>query len=55
MELEMAVAGFCLSVPRAALEELRGLGRSKEGISFRQGGVDISVQVDVKAQMKQAA
>lgn len=55
MSLEMAVAGFCLYVPRAALEELRGMGRSKNGISIRQGNVDIALQVDLKEQMKRAA
>jgi hypothetical protein len=55
MTLEMAVAGFCLLVPRETLEELHGLGRSKSGISVNQGGVEISLQVDIKAQMKHAA
>jgi hypothetical protein len=55
MELEMAVGGFCLFVPRAALESLRGLGRSRDGIAVSQGGVRISLQVDIKAQVKRAA
>lgn len=55
MTLEMAVAGFCLFVPRATLEELRDLGRSKEGVSIMQGDVDISLQLDIKTQMRKAA
>lgn len=55
MKLEMAVAGFCLSVPQAMLEELRDLGRSKEGLSVMQGDVNIALQLDVKTQMCKAA
>ncbi len=55
MTLEMAVAGFCLFVPRVTLEELRDLGRSKNGVSVVQGGVDVSLQLDIKMQMKQVA
>jgi hypothetical protein len=55
MELEMAVGGFCLFVPRTALESLRGLGRSRDGMAVSQGGVRISLQVDIKAQVKRAA
>lgn len=55
MRLTMAVAGFCLSVPRETLERLRDLGRSKSGISVRQGVVDISLQIDIKTQMRRAA
>lgn len=55
MKLEMAVSGFCLLVPRETLEDLRDLGRSKEGISARQGDVAISLQIDIKTQMKKAA
>jgi len=52
IKLEMAVAGFCLSVPREKLEELRALGRSKDGLSIVQDGVDVSLQVDVRQQKK---
>ncbi len=52
MRLAMAVAGFCLSVPYAKLEELRALGRSKSGLSFVQDGVEISLQIDIKEQAK---
>lgn len=56
MKLRMAVAGFCLYVPRQALEDLAALGRSKDGISFVQGGVEIALQVDVRKQaLKKAA
>jgi hypothetical protein len=55
MTLEMAVSGFCLSVPRYTLEVLRDLGKSKSGVSVNQGGVEISLQVDIKTQMKRAA
>ena len=55
IELEMAVGGFCLYVPRRDLEDLRDLGRSKGGISSRQGGVELALQVDIKEQMKRAA
>lgn len=55
MTLEMAVAGFCLFVPRATLEELRDIGRSKEGISVMQGDVDVALQLDIKTQMRKAA
>lgn len=52
MTLEMAAAGFCLFVPKATLADLRDLGRSKEGISVKQGDVEISLQLDIKTQMK---
>lgn len=55
MKLEMAVAGFCLSVPHAMLEELYDLGRSKEGLSAMQGDVNIALQLDIKTQMRKAA
>lgn len=55
MALEMAVGGFCLSVPRGMLTELRDLGRSKEGLSAIQGDVGISLQLDIKTQMRKAA
>lgn len=55
MTLEMAVAGFCLFVPRATLEELRDLGRSKTGVSVMQGAVDIALELDIKTQMRKAA
>jgi hypothetical protein len=49
MKLEMTGNGFILSVPRAALEQLCGLGRSKNGISVKSGAAEISLQVDLKA------
>lgn len=55
MEMEMAVSGFCLFVPRETLEVLRDLGRSKEGVSVLQDGVTLSLQIDIKTQMKKAA
>lgn len=55
INLEMAVAGFCLSVPQARLEELRDMGRSKEGLIFMQGDVEISLQLDIKKQIRKAA
>ncbi len=55
MVLEMAVGGFCLSVPQGLLMELRDLGRSKEGLSAIQGDVGLSLQLDVKTQMRKAA
>lgn len=55
MKLEMAVAGFCLSVPQAMLEELRDLGRSKSGLSRIQGDVNITLQLDIKTQMRKVA
>lgn len=39
---------FTLVIPRRALEELRDLGRSKKGISVRQGDADVALQVDLK-------
>jgi len=55
MELELAGQGFTLSVPRAELERLRDLGRSKDGISVKSGGAEISLQVDLKARAYKAA
>lgn len=55
LNLEMAVGGFCLSVSPDMLKNLGGMGRSKEGISTRQNGVEIALQVDIRAQMKKAA
>ena len=55
MKLEMAVSGFCLFVPRETLEELQDLGRSKDGISIQQGDVTLSLQLDIKTQVKKAA
>ncbi|MGZ9097480.1 MAG: DUF7009 family protein [Micavibrio sp.] len=55
MILEVAAAGFCLFVPKATLADLRDLGRSKEGISVRQGDTEISLQLDIKTQIKKAA
>lgn len=55
MALEMAIGGFCLSVPRSMLTELRDLGRSKEGLSAIQGDVGIALQLDIKTQMRKAA
>jgi hypothetical protein len=49
MALEMNGNGFILSVPPAALEQLRGLGKSKNGISVKSGDAEISLQVDLKA------
>lgn len=55
MTLGMAVGGFSLRVPRNALERLQGLGRSKDGISIMQDGITISLQVDIKLQLRKAA
>ena len=55
MKLEMAVSGFCLYVPQETLTALRDLGRSKEGVSVQQGDVILSLQLDIKTQMKKAA
>ena len=55
MVLEMADSGFCLYVPHKSLECLRDLGRSKEGISVRQDETEISLQVDIKKQLRKAA
>jgi len=55
MKLEMAVSGFCLFVPRETLEALRDMGRSKEGVSMQQGDVTLSLQLDIKMQMRKAA
>lgn len=55
MKLEMAVAGFCLTVPRNQLEGLLAMGRSKEGLSFMQGEVKISLQLDIKTQIRKVA
>ncbi|MCE9508695.1 MAG: hypothetical protein K8R48_10360 [Alphaproteobacteria bacterium] len=49
MALAMTGNGFTLSVPHAALEQLGGLGRSKNGVSVKSGDVEISLQVDLKA------
>lgn len=50
MTLEMAVAGFCLFVPKETLADLHDLGRSKEGILVKHGDVEISLQLDIKTQ-----
>ncbi|QQG37303.1 MAG: hypothetical protein HYS17_05960 [Micavibrio aeruginosavorus] len=55
IKLEMAVGGFCLSVPQSRLMELRDMGRSKEGLTVMQGDVEISLQMDIKTQMRKAA
>lgn len=55
MALEMSMAGFCLSVSQKNLEQLHDLGRSKAGLSVTQGGVDVSLQIDLKKQMKKVA
>ena len=49
MRLEMGGNGFSLSVPRNDLEQLRALGRSREGISILHDGVDVSLQLDLKS------
>jgi len=55
MNLEIESAKFNLSVPHQVLEELRDLGRSKEGVSVVQGDVGISLQLDIKTQKRKAA
>lgn len=55
MNLEIVGTGFCLSVPHETLKSLRDMGRSKDGISIRQDGLIISLQVDLKTQMKKVA
>lgn len=55
MDLQMAENGFTLSVSRAILEQLRDMGRSKEGISIQKSDIEISLQVDLKAQSGKAA
>ena len=51
----MEEGGFCLRVPRPMLEELHEMGVSRAGLSAQQDGVDISLQVDFKAQIGKAA
>jgi hypothetical protein len=46
---------FTLSVSRFALEELKSMGRSAEGISARQGEAEVSLQVDMKATIHKIA
>lgn len=52
MNLDLHEARFTLSVPHQTLEQLRDLGRSKNGISVQQGEVEISLQIDLKTQPK---
>jgi hypothetical protein len=42
--------GLRLYAPRSVLEELDEMGLSRQGLSFRQGDTEISLQVDIKAQ-----
>lgn len=55
MTLEMAVGGLCLHAPRAALENLKTMGRSKNGMSVTQDGIVVSLQIDIKLQARKAA
>jgi hypothetical protein len=48
MTLDVAPEGFTLAVPRSTLEQLQEMGRSKDGVSVRQGGIEVSLQVDLK-------
>ena len=55
MRLAMADGGFCLYVPGPMLEELRGMGRSKEGLKIMQDGIELALQVDIKTQARKVA
>jgi hypothetical protein len=52
MNLRTDNEGFYLSVPQKTLEDLRDLGRSKDGVSVMQSDVKISLQLDLKLQKR---
>ncbi len=47
--------GLTLCVSAESLKELGDLGRSKYGISFKQGDTEISLQIDLKLQKPRVA
>ena len=53
--LDVSGEGMTLYVSAESLKELGGLGRSKNGISFKQGDAEISLQIDLKLQKPKVA
>jgi len=54
MDLKTSDQGFVLTAPFALLHNLQGMGRSRDGLSVRQGNVEVSLQVDLKALSRRA-
>lgn len=50
MKLGTREMKLSLVVPRQDLEYLRDMGRSKKGVSVKQGDAEVSLQVDLKMQ-----
>ena len=55
MALEMAVAGFCLSVPKAALQRLRDDLDGLDTLTATQNGTQIVLSVDAENGLREAA
>lgn len=55
MQAAFADNGISLSVSQGVLSALRDLGRSKEGVSVKQGDTVISLQIDLKTVPRQQA
>lgn len=55
LSLNAASRGLALCVPILDLERLRDMGRSKNGVSVCQDGIEISLQVDLKSQVQRVA
>ncbi len=53
--LDISGEGLTLCVSAESLKDLGDLGRSKYGISFKQGDAEISLQIDLKLQKNQVA
>lgn len=55
MRLEMAVAGFCLSVPKDALQRLRDDLDGPDSLTVTQNGTHVVLSVDTGAHLREAA
>lgn len=55
MQLDTHEMKLSLLVPQRDIESLRDMGRSKKGISIRQGSAEVSLQVDLKMQKRDIA
>lgn len=55
MSLEMAVAGFCLSVPKDSLQRLRDDVDGPDSLSVTQNGTRVVLSIDAGANLREAA
>jgi hypothetical protein len=55
MTLQVMQSALILSAPLADIERLQNLGRSKEGLVVQQDELNVSLQVDLKMQKRDAA